>query len=1375
MADIDSLSIQISTDATSAEKGLETLRNTLDRLKDITKGGLGLTSIANQVKRLSDSANNVNSTTVSNLKGLAEGMKKLSEIGNIKISSSVANQITRINTALSGLNIGDGENKIKELVSALKPLETLGKSSLSTTVTALNKLPDAIQKIDMRKLHGQVDALTRTFRPLAEEMQKIANGFNAFPSRIQRLIQDNERLSHSNTQVGTSYINLYAKLKMAFNTIKTVARTLAKFIKLSNDYVEDVNLFTASMGEYANKAQEYAEQVGEIMGIDPGEWMRNQGVFMTLATGFGVVGDRAYIMSKNLTQLGYDISSFFNIPYEDAMLKLQSGLAGELEPLRRIGYDLSVARLQQEAYTLGINKKVSAMTQAEKAELRYYAIMTQVTTAQGDMARTLNAPANQLRILIAQVTQAGRAIGNIFIPMLNAVLPYLIATAKVVRILAQSLADLFGFEMPEIDYSGMNGLASGADDVSSALDGASDSAKKLQKYTMGFDELNVIDPDKGNSSGGNTGGVGGSSLGFALPEYDFIGKAVEGMIDGIVGNMMLTLEDVFLNWGNNITAENLLEKIVVGLGAVAGGIIGFKIGGVGGAVLGATIGTAIGLIVSGLVFDHDRKVSFSEFYELLKNLFIVGAGGILGFTIGGFSGAGIGITIGFSLMMLLEAIEMSGNHSGANVLENLLVGAGIIGIGVGIGKKFGNTFLQGFDNVFSAGGGFTKSLSGGVQAVNAGLTPIQQILNTLVVGVTAFVAGFTGVKNITSDILSGTASASTILTGLIPTLGAIALGIYGIAVAVTATGIGAIIQGIAIAVLAIGGAVAGFASGIKEAGEMAYESSDDFKIMSDSISNSNTTIENCKTALENMKTGIENIQGASDNFAMASSLVNEIMDINENANASAYELAEMQTKVEILNGLGIDGLSLSIDETTGRVIESREAVDKLIKSLEKEARMEATRDLLVQAYKDQYQAMNDVKKATNDIDVANEALRKTSEELANCPWYDFTKKAELKTAIEKETEAVRLATEAQNTAKDTLDSLDGTIDTYIGNLADMKLEEEGIGAEVVAGMADVQTSLTETAKEMPKLGADISNGLLDGVETQTEKDKQSWLDWAWLSWNWFKEKNEIHSPSQLFFDGGSNIAIGLLKGVSENTNEGDYESVFARLGKWANQVFEITGGKSAIFRTVGEYITDGLFTGVDGGVIQDTYKKIFDRVTSALSSIKGDVVDVVNSILGFIEKLANGVIRGVNSMIDKLNSLSIDVPEWVTEKFGIEQFGFNIRKLSTITVPRIELKEDGGFLSTGQMFIAREAGPELVGNIGRRTAVVNNEQIVSSVSRGVAEANSEQNKLLREQNSLLRSLLEKGNDVYLDSKKVTSGVEKRQRERGRAILVGGGY
>ena len=259
------------------------------------------------------------------------------------------------------------------------------------------------------------------------------------------------------------------------------------------------------------------------MGIDPSTWMRNQGVFMTLATGFGVAGDRAAKMSQQLTQLGYDISSFFNVSVEDAMQKLQSGIAGELEPLRRLGYDLSQAKLEAVALSLGIDQTFESMTQAEKAQLRYYAIMTQVTTAHGDMARTIDAPANQLRVLKAQLSQTARALGNIFIPALNAILPYAIAATRIIRELANAIARLLGFKIAEVDYSGVNAISSAATEASDALDTATGSAKKLKKTLLGIDELNVLsDPSAGGAGGGSVGV--GSAFEFDLPTYDFMGE-----------------------------------------------------------------------------------------------------------------------------------------------------------------------------------------------------------------------------------------------------------------------------------------------------------------------------------------------------------------------------------------------------------------------------------------------------------------------------------------------------------------------------------------------------------------------------------------------------------------------------------------------------------------------------------------------------------------------------------------------------------------------------------------------------------------------------------------------------------------------------------
>lgn len=343
------------------------------------------------------------------------------------------------------------------------------------------------------------------------------------------------------SQKSTSKINAFgASIK---NMLKSAAfiqtmRYLGNAVNKSMEYTESLNLFNVAMGEYADEARKYAETVSEVMGIDPAEWLKAQGTFNILATGFGVTTDKAAIMSKNLTQLGYDISSFYNISVQDAMLKLQSGMAGELEPLRRLGYDLSVARLQEEAYALGIEKKITKMNQAEKSMLRYHAIMSQVTQVQGDMARTLESPANQTRILKAQIDQLNRAIGNIFIPLLNKMLPYLIAMAQAAREAAESIALFFGFSLPEVDYSS---ASASVGDISTDLDNANSSAKELKRTLMGFDEINRLTDDKSGSGAGAGGGVG---FDIEPLQYDFLGDALDAETEKIKNEIRAQLAEI---------------------------------------------------------------------------------------------------------------------------------------------------------------------------------------------------------------------------------------------------------------------------------------------------------------------------------------------------------------------------------------------------------------------------------------------------------------------------------------------------------------------------------------------------------------------------------------------------------------------------------------------------------------------------------------------------------------------------------------------------------------------------------------------------------------------------------------------------------------
>lgn len=734
-ATIDSLKLEIETSSTQASAGLEALITTLDRLKSATRGGLGLTSVIKQIRGVGDAARSIDSTSISNLDALSNALQTLSSVGGLKLSASIANQITAISTAIQGANFDNGADKMWSLVDALAPLQTLEKSNLSSYVTPLRKLPDVfndLNNIDMSAFRARLQEVADALRPFADEMQKVANGFSAFPTRIQRLIASTNRLTAANNKASGSYVNLYAKLKMAWTAVKGVAQTISKWITLSSDYTETMNLFTVSMGQYAEAAYDYAQTIGDAMGIDPADWMASQGIFMTLVKGFGVAGDRANTMSQQLTQLGYDLSSFFNISVEDAMTKLQSGISGELEPLRRLGYDLSQAKLEAVALSLGIDKAVSSMTQAEKAELRYYAIMTQVTDAHGDMARTLNAPANQMRILNAQVTQLGRALGDFFIPLLNKVLPYIIGAVKVLREVLDVFMDLLGIELAEVDW-GDDSITSATDEVVSNLEDAQSEAKKLKSYMLGFDELNVINTDDGSA----LDDLLGTGFDFELPTYNFMEGIVATQIDDIVQEMKEWLgitEDVD-SWAEFFDTKlgNILETVgLIGLGIAAWKVTkGFldAITTVKALLANPTYAITIGIILTltGFKIEFDGLKSAVEegldgfnFAEIVGGgLLGTGGAAILGAKIAGWIaatfegsavatalttaatnlGLGSAAAVGAALFASIAAIVAGipayfvGIYDacveGIDWLSGLLIGAGATAAGAGIGAIIG--------------------------------------------------------------------------------------------------------------------------------------------------------------------------------------------------------------------------------------------------------------------------------------------------------------------------------------------------------------------------------------------------------------------------------------------------------------------------------------------------------------------------------------------------------------------------------------------------------------------------------------------------------------------------------------------------------------
>ena len=611
-ASIEKINIQINADGKKASKGLDDLIASLKKLQNYANslGGIStkLQSLSNSVKLLSGiKLTNINGVSKSVSK-LAEMVKEFNAIGDINASKAQSiskvfeaftdapsNRITlylknirQLPQMVSEINNMPeiDKSKIQSITEAFDSFSSVGENKAGGMIRTLKQLPDIAQKIngmDMDNFTQSMKAVSNALEPLALQADRIKGMFNGMPSSMARTISGNNSLRSSNNNLQKSFSSLTGKITIFIGKLTAIYYGTSRVINVfkecfdeSSSYIENLNLFNVTMGKAANSSLEFAESVSEALGIDTSEFIKYQGVFNRMVSGFGTSSDNALLISKNLTQLGYDIASFFNVDIETSMEKLESALAGQIKGVKEYGYNLSVAALQETAYSLGLKENVSDMTEAQKSQLRYITLIHKSNEVMGDMGRTINTPANALRILSEQWTQLKRAIGNIISMVAVKLLPYIQAFVKLCTEGANYLAKLWGFELPEIDYSSLTSGANALDDTSDGLDQISESAEETAKKISslaGFDELNILSFGNDSSKDDKSDEKPSYDLGIDLPEYDFL-EGLDSQSDKIYQKMkdgLLKVIDKFKElWGWIKKNKEFLEKLCGVLAALWG-------------------------------------------------------------------------------------------------------------------------------------------------------------------------------------------------------------------------------------------------------------------------------------------------------------------------------------------------------------------------------------------------------------------------------------------------------------------------------------------------------------------------------------------------------------------------------------------------------------------------------------------------------------------------------------------------------------------------------------------------------------------------------------------------------------------------------------
>ena len=646
MADVDitSLSVEISAESQGAELNIDKLATAISNLR--TKGNVA--KVVNSLDKLAGSIATLKQASagmsgLDKITSFLNGLSNVNPTASAKSINTVVNAIKKIPAAVSGLNGVDFysmSGSITQLTNALAPLSILDASNLKALGSAFNaigKVPDLTDKLkatDLDSFASSCQKISAALAPLASQLDKVGNAFAKLPPQLSKVVTQANRVTAANEKQRKSYLSLsnqmngFMRNMAKLVSLKAIAEYLGNAVAKFNDFYEATDLFHNAMGNLSGEADTLISKMQGFLGVDPTKAMTYMATIQSLGTSFGLASDKAYILSKNLTQLAYDEGSYWNKDVAETFTAMSSAISGEIEPIRRLGIDLSQARLQQELLALGFNKQVSSLSQADKAVLRYIAIMKQTANVQGNLAQTIQSPANQIKILKAQLDMLAKSVGSLLYPALKAILPPLIAAVQLIREFVEWVAKLMGVKVVFTDFTKSADSVGGIGD---AMDDTADSTKKaakaLKDYTMGFDELNIIDPTQG-SSGSGSGASAGNILGDVdLSGYDMFKNYVGNAVDEIkaklekIAPLIAGISAGFATWAIGNALLEALNKIK-GDGSLIEGILKLWKS----PIMGAAV--AVGIMVARFVDLYQNSEAFRKGLERVRAMIYLAAEGL---------------------------------------------------------------------------------------------------------------------------------------------------------------------------------------------------------------------------------------------------------------------------------------------------------------------------------------------------------------------------------------------------------------------------------------------------------------------------------------------------------------------------------------------------------------------------------------------------------------------------------------------------------------------------------------------------------------------------------------------------------------------------
>ena len=610
--------------------GITSAVNAVKNLSKVNMAGFDtskMTEIANSVSNLATKLSGVSAieSTVTRVVGsLARLSNSGQYISNVTTEfPELGKQVVKLVRKLSSANAID--ISITKVVEGIAKLANAGKR-VGETVANLKKLGNGVINL-LKKLQNAPQINSN----VANTIQGLGN----LASSGSRISTVSDRASTSTKKLGNALSSLKDKLKSAHKSSKgfvssigmfyakffLVIRAVKKFgqaIGSAQDYIEEFNYFSVALDKVGkdsanqfkkagyNSAEEYAgsfrKRFGKLqkqltgydvdtntgdatntfshnLGLDLTEVMNYNAAIAQITNSAGMLGETSIATSKALTMLSADWASLANLDTADVMQNFQSGLVGQSRALYKYGIDITSAGLAQTAMNHGVTESIKNLSQQSKMQLRVLTMLEQSKVAYSDLARTINQPANQLRMLQAGFKKLSLTIGSLFMPIVQKLYPYMNAVVMVLQDFAQWVAKLAGIKLgdtdgsrktPEVpDYSD---AADDTDKVAKNMDKTAKKTKKTADNLQSFDQVNKLQ-DNSDSDSGDTDPSGGNAnidlskdISDALKNYEKIwdnafksnqNKAVElykkmkkAILDAWKGGDFTSLGSALANWIN---------------------------------------------------------------------------------------------------------------------------------------------------------------------------------------------------------------------------------------------------------------------------------------------------------------------------------------------------------------------------------------------------------------------------------------------------------------------------------------------------------------------------------------------------------------------------------------------------------------------------------------------------------------------------------------------------------------------------------------------------------------------------------------------------------------------------------------------------------